>query len=380
MPETFGYDEDGAVRGDELELVVGGARYTGWREVSVSRSVDTAAGSFKVSAVPTATEAWPIRPLQAVEVLIGGVPVLNGWVDSLRASSDSQGRSVEVSGRDRAADLVDSSAVVEPGEWRNLGLWDLARELAAPFGVDVLRDGTPAGEAPFGVFALNPGETAWTAIERAARMRGVLVFSNGTGDLVLEEAAHGSTLEAELREGEPGGNVFRSSLRWTLADRFRIYTVRGQAQGSDATFGAAVSEVEAEAQDLEIDRDRRLLVIAEGSVSTADAEDRAQWEAAVRRARSLVLEVEVPGWRQTPQGEPWPINRTVHVLIPSLSVSGTFLIRAVRFSRGTDAQAQSTITLAPLGALDPQPVIPAGESPFDGILAPEEFEDELEDL
>lgn len=377
MPDSFGQDEAADVRGDDLELIVDGARYTGWQDVAVSRSVDSAAGSFKVTAVPTVTEAWPIRPLQAVEVKIGDVAIVTGFVDSLRASSDSDGRRVEISGRDKAADLVDSSAVVSPGEWRNLKLHELVRELATPQGVSVLRGSVPAGEASFPVFALNPGETAWTAIERAARMRGILVFSDGLGNLVLEPPAAGGTLEGELVEGGATGNVFESSIRWNLADRFQIYTVRGQAQGSDALFGAAVAEVEATAQDLEIDRGRQLLVIAEGQVSTKDAEDRAQWEAAVRRARSLVLEVKVAGWRQFLDGPPWQINRTVNVTIPSLAVKGLFLIRSLKFTRSGSAAAVTTLSLVPEDALNPQPTIPAGDEPFAGILDIPEFEEDF---
>ena len=88
----------GTILEDPLEVIVEGAKYTGWQEVAIVRSIDLAAGSFTLKAVPTFNATWPIRPLQAVELKMGGpTPILSGFVDSLRATSGPEGRGLELS-------------------------------------------------------------------------------------------------------------------------------------------------------------------------------------------------------------------------------------------------------------------------------------------
>lgn len=358
---------------DELEVRVAGSAFTGWRDVQIERALDLVSGRFQMTAPHDVATRWAVRPGDEVEVLLGGELVISGHVDSLRARVDELETQVTVAGRDRTADLVDSSAPTEPGEWRNVRLEELAEAIAAPLGVEVLvqrgagfpeMDPEPLTGDPFEVFAIVPGETAHAAIERAARQRAVLLHSDAEGRLVITRAGGGGHVGVVAE-----GDLMKSAeLVWRLNDRFKTYVVVGQAQGSDAGWGDVVAGVRGEALDNEIDRERTLVIVADGQATLQSAQDLASWEAAHRRARSLQLELEVPTWSYPTSTSPWQVNTTLTARVPSLGVDRQMLVRAVSLSRDDRGTTIGRLALVAQDAYDPSPEIPEGADAFDELL------------
>lgn len=363
---------DQEVRGDELEVTVAGEVFTHWEEVEVLRALGAASGSFRLATVPDVRQRWPVRPLDPVTIELGGERLLTGHVDSLEASVEGSRTRVTVRGRDKTADLVDCSA--RPIEYRGLSAFEIAERVAEPFGMELRRevDSLRLGE-PFEVFAVQPAETAWSAIDRVARMRALLVETDGFGRLVFTRPGLGIS-EAAVVEGE---NLESATLNWTFLDRFSIYIVDGQRSGSDDGWGSAIAAIRGVARDGEIDRFRPLGLLAEETVTFSDAADRAQWELANRRARSLQLECVVPGWRQTLFGAAWKPNLLVPIEIASLSLSREWLTRSVLFRRGPDQAAFSTLLLVLPDSFDPRPELESGTSRLEEFLEGAEFEEDF---
>lgn len=344
---------------DPLVVRVGGRRYTGWTEVEITRPFDALSGGFSLKAVPRRVAPWPIPVGAEITVEIAGEPVITGYVDQLRASQSRSGSAVEVAGRDRTADLNDASAVHAPGQWKGLLVDELARVLAKPFGVEVELEGTPelAAWSPFETFALEQGETAGAAIERACRLRGVLARTDGRGVLVIGETAARPRAAVALVEGE---NVKSIDVAYTYTERFATYIVRGQAQGGDTGWGAQVAAIEGRALDAEVPRYRPLLVIAEGPLSDEAAKLRAQWEAIVRAARSATIEVELASWLQFEGGPPWRAGELVQVRYPSLAIDSEVLVAEVGFSRSRDSGSSCKLSLVRRDAYVAKPEVPKG--------------------
>lgn len=340
------------VRGDEIELLVEGRSFSGWEEMSVARALNAVAARF--SLVVSDRDPFPVRPGQECTVRVAGSVLVTGYVDALEFKGGPRGRSLSVSGRDKTGDLVDCSELSDPGEWSDIGLDELAQLIAAPFGIDVRSVFTDTPE-PFFLFRRQPGETAWSAIERACRLRGVLAFSSGDGALLLDRPAS-SPGAVTLLEGE-GGNVEEWTVTVDQTDRFQTYLVRGQTNGSDEYSGEFAAEIEGQASDPKIQRFRPLLVLAEGALTFEDAADRAAWEASTRAARAARLEVLVQGWRQTPfTGPVWAINTLVPVRIPSAAISADLLLDTVTFTR-TTAGSSTRLGLVRPDAYRPQPIV-----------------------
>ncbi|MCL7197601.1 phage tail protein, partial [Escherichia coli] len=86
---------------------------------------------------------------------------------------------LNVSGRDKTGDLVDSSAIHGSGQWTRARLEHIVRDICKPFGIEVLVQ-TDTGDA-LDSFSLDDGEKAFDAIDRAARAKAILVTSSPTG-------------------------------------------------------------------------------------------------------------------------------------------------------------------------------------------------------
>lgn len=311
-----------------LELLADSRTYAGWKSIQVQTGMEHCAGGFRLGV----SERWAgqaqdraIKAGEPCEVWIDGEPVITGYVDHVTLHMDASNHTVEVSGRDATADLVDCSAVRKAGQWRGLRIEQIAAELAAPFGIKV-RAEVDTGK-PLGSFALQEGETVFDAIERAARIRALLLVTDGKGGLVITRAGTGRVATPLVL----GQNILEAKAALDMRDRFSTYTIKGQAPGSDFFNAKAASQIKAQAIDPGVTRHRPLIITNDAPDIAATLAQRAAWEANVRAARSHEIEVTVQGWRHA--AGLWRHNTLVHVVAQPLRLDDELLITAVTYTR-----------------------------------------------
>lgn len=344
---------------DELRLVIASKVFRGFETLSLNRSLEAAAGTFSLTV--NTKEPWPILPGQEVHLHLGSQQVARGFVDRVAPELGENGRRIKVDGRDRTAELVDCSAMTGFGEWHETPLERIVADLCREFSIG-LRYEAPALPS-FPLFALQPGETAWEAIERACRLRAVLAYPSTTGDLILTRQT--TVREAEvLREGE---NVKSADATIDHSERFYEYVVRGQQFGTDEAYGDLAAGIEGKARDPAIRTQRRLIILAEGAVSDATAQARAEWEATTRAARGTKLSVEVQGWRQR-GGKLWAPNQLVPVEIPALMLESDMLVCSVAFGLSDSEGSTTKLELMRPDAFAPQPEVDEESEPFRALV------------
>lgn len=344
---------------EPVQILIEGQDFDGWKSFTVDRSVEAAAGSCELSFA--GAPLGSIRPGHRIRIGLQDRALLTGYLDAVQAQLSQRAWSAQ--GRDATADLVDCSAMNRPDGWARVTLNAIVSFLAGPFDLPVRTLNDP-GE-PFPLFKIQPGETAWEAIERACRLRGFLAFPDGAGGLVLWSAPARERASVQLVEGR---NVQEASIELAMGERFQRYTVRGQGFGVDELPAEYSAGVEGKAFDLDVQRRRELLVLAEGAVVPLIAQLRAEWEATVRKARSTRLQVTVPGWREQARGPVWDLARLVSVRLPSFGLGGWFLISAVRYSFSPEAGATTDLTLTAPDAYLPQPDVAAQDNPFQALI------------
>lgn len=338
----------------DVSLIVNGEKYQGWTDVSVKRSVKAISGEFKLSV----TDNWGdvdkvffIEIGDEAQVKIGDEVLVTGYVEELQNSIDANSHTVSVSGRDKTGDLVDCSAVYGNKEIKNADLTQIAKYLVEPFGLKVIAE-TDVGE-PFKSFVIKTGETVFEAIERAARHRAVLITSDGLGNVVIaklgEKKADGSLIE--------GKNFKKASLSIDTKQRFSEYDVKAQMKGTDETHGKNASQIKGRATDEVMKRYRPLIVIAEQQATAAEAQKRAEWEAAYRAANGSKLSVTVQGFDQTEDGKLWKLNEMVYFESKTLSLAQEFLIADIEYKISNSEGRTTTMTLQKPDAFIPKPNI-----------------------
>ena len=130
-----------------------------------------------------------------------------------------------------------------------------------------------------------------------------------------------------------------------MRDRFSTYVAKGQAAGTDFFNGTAASQVSAKATDLLVTRYRPLVLLGENQDVAASLQQRVQWEANVRAARSTEVEVTVQGWAH-PDGL-WQPNSLVRLVHEPLRIDADLLITSVTFELSeAGSLAQLSLTRA----------------------------------
>lgn len=335
----------------ELLLIVGGRRYGGWKSVRVTRSIESLAGRFDLEVSDrwgSLAEPWPIAEEDACRLAINGTTVLDGFVDKRDPSFSASQRRLSYSGRDRAASLVDCSALLTKWTYRDVSIADFAATLAKPFNVQVsVQPGLKLDKVRKVV--VNPGDTVYEAIRTAAADAEVLIVSDGAGGILITR--HGTGRATALIEGQ---NIWSGSLAYDGTERFHRYVILAQSAATDQASGQAV-RVKAEAIDEGCRRKNRVLLIRPTKgYSVEDARRRVDWEARIRAARSETAIISVRGWTQ-PGGELWPLNALVAVRARKLlGVDGEMLISQIEHS--IDDQGEVTqLRLVRPDAFAPEP-------------------------
>ena len=323
------------MRNPVVSLKIGGLSFYGWKSLRAETGVEQCAGAFELGVMDRfseASEKWAILPGDPCELQINEMTIVTGFVDSVRPSFDKSAHGIAVSGRDATMDLIDCAAIYKTGQWKNTKLDRIARDLAKPFGIEVVvENGVDIGAA-FDSFNIEEGERAFEAIDRAARSRAVLVATDGSGRLLLTTP---STKKAPIALVQ-GENVLHADLNLSWKERFSQITVKGQGKGDAEQYGEKVAHGSATVTDKAINRYRPLIVVAEQHGSSPTLKARAEWEQSVRRGRGTRASVKVQGWTYVDEsaadGESvWKPNMLVEVDLPYLGLHEDLLISKCHF-------------------------------------------------
>ena len=345
-----------------IVLKVNGMAYAGWKSARVTRGIESIAGSFELSVSERWAEsgtAWPIRSGDPCSVVIGDSVLITGFIDQRSLGYSADDHTVSVSGRDKTGALVDCSAFTGVWSYSGISVLKFAQKVADPFSIPVSLQAGLTLPKPPKTLRIDPGDTAFNAIETACRLAGLLPVASGTGGLLLTRAGT-ARCTTELVEGE---NILSASADFDQSGRFHRYVVLGQHKGSDELHGESSSAVRGEALDEGVSRTERVLVIRpEHSVTVESAKTRAQWEATVRAGRAATVSITVQGWTQG-NGDVWPINALVGVRSPRIDIgtsdqATTMLITTATYSIGEDG-TKTVLTLKRPDAFKPEPTIAA---------------------
>lgn len=291
----------------EVMLSVDGKDWGGWKSYRIGLGMQQLAGTFSLQL----TERWAGQATRReipegapCTVHYDGELLITGYIDRVNPTYNAQDHSVGVSGRDKTCDLVDCSA--PSTQWIGRGLADVARELCTPFGITVI-DQAGAND-PFVSLKPNDGETCFEMLDHAARIRGVLLITDGKGNLVISRAGQAKANDSLVL----GENIQQGAGNRDFSDVFSHYILKGQSQGSDELSGEAASAIMAKATDSRVKRHRPTTIIADGPLDRAGAIQRVTWERNVRWGRSQSIDYTLVGHRQS-NGELWRPNILVSV-------------------------------------------------------------------
>lgn len=331
----------------DIYLKIDGYKYDGFESINIVRSIEALAGRFEISLVDK--KPIPVPRSGACQILYGDQIILDGYSDQIIKEINASEHTLEIQGRDKTADVIDCSVLVESQEMIDVSLEDIIREVAGQFNIEAIFQNSPSEK--FRKFSFEQ-ETGYEAIERACRLRGVFASSSRDGKITIRNFGDKRSAQGL----EMGKNILSSRTTHNDKDRFSDYYVFGQQPGGDTISPTAASKPQGFARDLGVKRARPLIVIAEGAVSEDIAKKRAEWEASVRSARSSSVICQVKGWADADDNL-WEENSIVRCKMPDHGIDGDMLIKEVNYSLSEDQGRRTKLTLIRPDAYKLQPDI-----------------------
>jgi prophage tail gpP-like protein len=361
-----------------IQLKLNGKIFSYWKSSSWKRSLNSFAGSFNfVVSGKTETGVLDIPLDSPCQVLVNNTVVITGYVDEIAPSYSKDSHEIQISGRSKTCDLVDSSAILETGQVMGSEVVTIVRKILERFKIGLIFNAQGSFSVPD--FQIQQGETAAAAIDRLCAMHSLIFYDNANGDLVITQLELGQSSGQLIHKVKDGvkNNVLTASATYSSRERFSEYIIKSQSQGGDFgvmssitgddNAGAMITTVEGTAYDREVTRYRPLILIAENSTDNGNAGSRAEFELATRIGKSSSFDYTVNGWRNG-KGELWSIGDYVSVDDDFMRVKSKLIVSDVSGSMSDGGEIMQLHLASPAAYL-------SGEKFKKGVGGQEWFKD-----
>jgi prophage tail gpP-like protein len=370
---------------DRLQALLRGSAYRNWMELDLDSDIFTAADSFIMRATnPERVFVGAFREGEFLDVYVGDDRQMAGVIDDVEFTGDKDSERMSLTGRDRAALLLDNEA--DHLKAANLTLEELAKKLIKPsYGIrNIVLDNnanrklllgkkdrkSKAGTsrtAATGLFAklprgstkVDPGQTIASIFDKHTKRLGITWWMTAQGDIFFgkpnyaqEPSFNFAYYTPRTASAQRFNNVLSYSVRRSMGERYSEIAVKGQGRPSakGGVFGSSRAttqgaKFDATAKDDELIArgiERKLIIADNDCVDRAMAQRRADFEMGMRRMKGLTIELTVPGFRQNDRL--FTIDTLATLKIETLGIDGTFWIVQRRFTEKFD-QRRTQLTL-----------------------------------
>lgn len=314
-------------------------RHRGVQRGSVSLSIEDIAPRFQFGyqndlggGRQDIGRAWSLYAGDLIDILVDDEVLVDGYITKSKITRNAKSHDFHAEGNAPTIDLVDCEYLGKPRSFKHATVAQIVAKIVDRWSFQVRPIG-PQGD-PIPRFTISKGETAFEAITRVCRMRGLWPRYK-PGSPYIEIVGLDATLG-----GTPlvlGENVVEMERDTDWTQRFSRYTGVGSCSGTDDQYGAA-TRFRNELTDSAILRYRPMRLPARGVDGVKDLATRLKLERNHRAGNSETITCTVSGWRDY-EGNLWRPNNLHMVIAPQLGLQEpSLLITAVEYSWDTEMQ------------------------------------------
>jgi prophage tail gpP-like protein len=327
--------------GPELvQIAAGGGNYTAFEAIEVTAGFNEAARAFALTLAADpdpGTTAWVFAPGTLVSITSNGDLLCTGYVDRyLPRLSEKNEAKINVAGRGKGQDAIDSSAIHPTGNFQNQTPLQIAQAID-PTDTQWSSD---QEMAPLPFYQITPGETVFRCIEKLCRQQGLMLAGQADGSIKITKLSAGR--QAPLQEGV-NCKGFNSDHNW--AGRHSHVIARGQRPIGN---GAANLQIEKTAHDSAVGRYRPHVLVIDEDTDPTRAGKRAQYRLQSEAGNALKATVDVQGFHDD-GGLLWTPGNTVFLDSDFLAVHQAMAIKRVAYRQSKKRGSTAQLTL-----VDPQ--------------------------
>ncbi|KDB09519.1 hypothetical protein LIG30_1491 [Burkholderia sp. lig30] len=330
---------------NDISVLIGGKAHREWTSYSIDSDLLVPADAWEVTlSRPNGTMPADINKGAAVQVRVGGDTVLVGYVGYVRRRTAKGSKSFSISGRDLAAILRDCSAPIFTA--KQVSLEEVVANIVRPLGIQKIRIDTAQEVPGWDKISIDPGETAWDALQHAAEGVGLWPWFDPDGTLVIGGPDYNAQPVASLilREDGKGNNVEWFDEDDSIEERYSEVTVLGQAHGTH--LGTGKNAMKVTVKDPSVTVYRPKVYVDHDAPNLAACESRARKIISDSALHAHTLRASVRGHR-TSDGVLWKPGQRVHVIWEEYGIDAVYFLMGRRFTGGRDSSpgARTTLTL-----------------------------------
>lgn len=358
---------------NQFNITVNNKTYTSWESVEVNIDMEQLSRAFSLTTSIPNSEAISINKGDSIIIDIDGEKVLTGYIDTISISESDDSSQLILTGRDKVSDFIDSK-VDNTNFATPIGFEDVLKKVLTNIGYNVVSAngllklpyigsndnkisiinnyGTIEKFSTNEGIAFNFAEEAFDLVKRLADKRGIILGTNGNGDITIDKIAPTQTLTSLIRllEHSNINNIKRPTLKDSMANRFNEYRVVSTSSGGakqvsftgDSTtdpINDDLVQYSGKVYDTEIRSTRKFLGRV-GALNNSQCKDRASWELNIRKGRDFSYSCDVVGFRQNllpvNVNPLWLPNQLVYLKDERFNLDNNFLIKSVTYIQSNE--------------------------------------------
>lgn len=332
---------------NNIEIEIGGNNLADYIDGSVNIQLDQFCNSFSFTTTKTLAGEYNIFPEDSCRILINGKVAITGVVDNVSPSEDADSSTVNVSGRDRTCDVVDSDLPVGISLSGNFTLQTVIEKVLSALGltdikvINKIKDLRSFTKAD--IVSADVDKNCFDFINEYAQKVSALLITNAEGNIVITRAGDSRYDDVLLNDiGNEENNIISSSAGYDYSQRFYKYIVYSQSNANTQTSNIDISNVAQKgiAIDDEIRQTRVMVMKANNACSSDNCKEIATLEANIRRANSLKYNCEVYGFESN-DGNLWQVNKLIQVYDVDTDIDSELLIKGITFNIGGNGSTTS---------------------------------------
>ena len=256
------------------------------------------------------------------QAYIGNEVLVNGKLYEVSHSLDDNGRTKDLEGFSKTADIIDSN-MQPPYEKSNVTILQRAKELCRPHGIDVIVDtGVDIG-GKFSRVTASENDTIFKHLNDLAVQRSLLLSCNEDGNLLITKAKTDSKIVGTLTEGDLPSQEFK--VKFSGRARFGTYKVLSQTPKKKAKASSVSKDT--------VVPGSRFSNVSISDNTQGEIKNVADWVRNKNLVETLTIQFPVSGW-YAPDGTLWKPNSQVAVQSETIGTGKNgfvFLIHRVEY-------------------------------------------------